>query len=256
MLAYRNAVIALVSAAAVIVSLWTVAGTSLWWFCLPLAGYLGVVAYGSSRIDSSFFIETRCVAQTELPHIALTFDDGPVSTTPAILDILRQHQAPATFFCIGQRIQDNPALLRQIDADGHLIGNHTFTHHYLLDLFSAQRLSKEIQDTNDLITAAVGKQAQLFRPPYGVTTPNLARAIRKNGLQCIGWSVRSMDTVIKDEQKLLGNMLKMLKPGAVFLFHDSSAATVGILDEFITQARKSGFHIVPLDQLLSLTPYA
>lgn len=196
-----------------------------------------MVAYGSARINSSFFIETRGGGATTQPHIALTFDDGPVATTPAALNVLTWHKGPATFFCIGQRVRENPARVRQLDAAGHLIGNHSFTHHFFIDLFSTRRLSREIDDTDAAIAAAIGRRSRLFRPPYGVTTPNLARAIRRAGHSCIGWNVRSMDTVIKDEQQLLGNIVRALAPGAVFLFHDSSAATVGMLDAFIRQAR-------------------
>ena len=255
MLTYRRARWALVGAVAVTGLLWAVAGVSLWWLGLPMAAYLGTVAYGSARISSSFFIETLCSAATTQPHIALTFDDGPVATTPAVLDILARHGVPATFFCIGQRVRENPALARQIDAAGHLIGNHSFTHHFFIDLFSTRQLSQEISDTDAAIVAATGRQPRLFRPPYGVTTPNFARAIWQAGHLCIGWNVRSLDTVKQDEQQLLDNMVRALAPGAVFLFHDSSAATVGMLDVFIRQARQRGFRIVPLDQLLTITPY-
>ena len=256
MLTHGRARVALAGATAAVGLLWALAGVSPWWLALPLVAYGGVVAYGSARISSSFFIKTRCRAETTQPHIALTFDDGPAATTPAVLAILARHEAPATFFCIGQRVRENPAMVRQLDAAGHLIGNHSFTHHFFIDLFSTRRLSQEIADTDAAIAAAIGRRPRLFRPPYGVTTPNLARAIRRAGHWCIGWNVRSMDTVIKDEQQLLGRMVRALAPGAVFLFHDSSAATLGMLDAFIRQARQRGFRIVPLDQLLGLTPYA
>lgn len=255
MLTYRRARWALAGATVAVGLLWWLADVSLWWLALPVAAYVGVVAYGSARISSSFFIETLCGATTTQPHIALTFDDGPVANTPAVLDILTRHEVPATFFCIGQRVRENPNLVRQLDAAGHLIGNHSFTHHFFIDLFSTQRLSREISDTDAAIGEAIGRRPRLFRPPYGVTTPNFARAIRRVGHLCIGWNVRSMDTVVKIEQQLLGNMVRALAPGAVFLFHDSSPATVGMLDEFIRQAQQRGFRIVPLDQLLGISPY-
>jgi peptidoglycan/xylan/chitin deacetylase (PgdA/CDA1 family) len=255
MLTHQHARWALAGAVATVGLLWAAGGLSLWWLALPLAAYVGVVAYGAARVSSSFFIETRCAALTKQPHIALTFDDGPVATTAAVLAILTRHEAPATFFCIGQRVRANPGLVRQLAAAGHLIGNHSFTHHFFLDLFSVRQLGQEIRDTDAAILAAIGRRPALFRPPYGVTTPNLARAIRRAGHQCIGWSVRSLDTVAQDEQRLLANMVRALAPGAVFLFHDSSAATLGMLEAFIRQAREQGYHIVPLDQLLGISPY-
>ena len=256
MLTYRNAVVALAVALAVVVGLWAWAGVSLWWLALPFACYGGAIAYGSARVSSSFFVDTICAGPTTRPFIAITFDDGPVSTTPQVLEILRQHDVKATFFCIGSRVAAVPEVVRQIDAAGHLIGNHTYSHSYVIDLYSAGRLTRELQDTDAAVAAAIGKRPRLFRPPYGVTTPNLARAIRKAGHRCIGWSVRSLDTVVKDEPKLLSNMVQALNPGAVFLFHDSSLATVGILDEFIREAKRRGFAVIPLDQLLGVYPYA
>jgi peptidoglycan/xylan/chitin deacetylase (PgdA/CDA1 family) len=255
MLSYRNAVGALVAALALTGLLCGTQGLAWGWLGLPLAAYGGLIAYGSSRISSSFFIDTICAGTGGQPHIALTFDDGPLPGTPQILDILRRHQVPATFFCIGRHAAARPGLLRQMDQEGHVVGNHSFSHHPLLDLFSTARLRAELRDTDQAIAAAIGKRPRLFRPPYGVTTPNLARAIRRAGHRCIGWSVRSLDTVIKSEPRLLDNMVGALQPGAVFLFHDSSATTAAILDEFIAQAQGRGFTIVPLPQLLDVLPY-
>ena len=97
---------------------------------------------------------------------------------------------------------------------------------------------------------------KLFRPPYGVTNPNVKKAIINGGYTPVGWSVRSMDTVIKDENKLLKKINTAIKPGAVFLFHDTSKTTVGVLPKFMQEVKKRGYHIVPLDKLLALTAYA
>ena len=256
MLTYRRAVLALVGAGALVLALWAWAGVSLAWLAVPVAAYVGAAAYGSSRISSSFFIETKWHGPTDQPHIALTFDDGPVAGTARLLEILGRHAAPATFFCIGRRARQQPEVLRQLDAAGHLLGNHTFTHSYFIDLFSTRRLRAEIADTDAAIAAATGRQPRLFRPPYGVTTPNFARALRVSGHQCIGWSVRSLDTIAKDEAALMDKVVAALAPGAVFLFHDTSAVTTTVLDDFLRQARERGFRVVPLDQLLGVIPYA
>ena len=255
-LTYRNALLALVSAIAVIGLMRMWAGVSLWWLALPAAAYVAAAAYGSARVSSSFFVETKWRGETAQPCIALTFDDGPVPATPVLLAILQRHEARATFFCIGQRARQQPEVLRQLDAAGHLLGNHTFTHSYFIDLFSTRRLRAELRDTDAAIAAATGRRPRLFRPPYGVTTPNLARAIRREGHQCIGWSVRSLDTVVQDPAQLLSNMVRALAPGAVFLFHDTSATTAVMLDEFLQQARARGFRVVPLDELLDVAAYA
>ena len=244
------------AAVVVITALWAWAGVSLWWLVLPVVAYVAAATYGSARVSSSFFVETKWRGETAQPCIALTFDDGPVPTTPALLEILQRHEARATFFCIGQWARQLPDVLRQLDAAGHLLGNHTFTHSYFIDLFSTRRLQTELRDTDAAIAAATGRRPRLFRPPYGVTTPNLARAIRREGHHCIGWSVRSLDTVVQDPARLLSNMVRALAPGAVFLFHDTSAATAAMLDEFLQQAREQGFRVVPLDELLGVAAYA
>ncbi|MCH5716326.1 polysaccharide deacetylase family protein [Niabella hibiscisoli] len=94
-----------------------------------------------------------------------------------------------------------------------------------------------------------------FRPPYGVTNPNLKKAVERMGYTAIGWNVRSMDTVAKDEGVLLNKLKNALKPGAIFLFHDTIDITVKVLPDFISCAREQGYEIAPLDKLLNLQPY-
>ena len=101
-----------------------------------------------------------------------------------------------------------------------------------------------------------GLKPKLFRPPYGVTNPNLRKAIINGGYIPVGWSVRSMDTVIKDEKKLLDKITRSIEPGAVFLFHDTSKTAFDALPAFIKEVKNRGYTIVPLDKLLALQPYA
>ena len=112
-----------------------------------------------------------------------------------------------------------------------------------------------MQQANESIENATGLSPKLFRPPYGVTNPNLAKAIRNGNYIPIGWNVRSMDTVMKDEKKLLQKMNAALKPGAIFLFHDSSHTTLQMLQAFIIHAKKQGYAFTRLDKMLHLNPY-
>lgn len=109
---------------------------------------------------------------------------------------------------------------------------------------------------DDAMQSVTGQKPKLFRPPYGVTNPNLKKAIMKGNYIPVGWSVRSLDTVVKDEKKLFEKIMTGLKPGAIFLFHDTSETTLKVLPDFIQEVKKQGYHIVPLDKLLHLTPYA
>lgn len=229
------------------------------WFSYLLlaAAWLGLIAYGSAVVGSQFFIPVLCSAPTTEKQIALSFDDGPVEEfTPALLQILAEHRVPAAFFCIGNRIAGKEALLRQLHEAGHLIGNHSFSHHRWFDLFSASRMLADLQRASEAVESATGLRPRLFRPPYGVTNPNLARAIRRGGFVPIGWSLRSLDTVVRDEKKLLRRALRGLRPGAVVLFHDTSATTRAILPQFIREATALGYTFVRLDQLLRVEAYA
>ena len=112
-----------------------------------------------------------------------------------------------------------------------------------------QQMDKAVYNTTGLIP-------RLFRPPYGVINPNLKKAIINGNYLPIGWNVRSMDTVINDEAKLLNKVLSKVKPGAVLLFHDTSAATIAMLPAFINEVKARGYKLVRLDKMLNLQPYA
>jgi peptidoglycan/xylan/chitin deacetylase (PgdA/CDA1 family) len=198
-----------------------------------------------------------CSANTDQKEIAISFDDGPAKNhTTEILRVLKQDNIKATFFCIGNRIAGNESILKQIENDGHIIGNHSYSHHFWFDMFSSGKMLNDLKRMDHELEKVTGKRPKLFRPPYGVTNPNLKKAIINGDYIPVGWSVRSMDTVLKDEKKLLGNIKRSIKPGAVFLFHDTSKTTLNVLPEFIKEVKKRGYHIIPLDKLLHLEPYA
>jgi len=114
---------------------------------------------------------TYTEAHVDQPYIAMTFDDGPsAENTPRLLEMLKQRNIKATFFLIGQNVASNPDLVRRILAEGHEIGNHSWTHPQLSKL-SDQRVSSEITKTQDAIKDASGFTPTLLRPPYGAITP-------------------------------------------------------------------------------------
>ncbi|MBO9151062.1 polysaccharide deacetylase family protein [Chitinophaga sp. GCM10012297] len=224
---------------------------------IPLAVATGISAWGASRVDSNYFIKTLCRADTKENAVALSFDDGPVSDyTPQILDILNKHGISAAFFCIGHRAAADPALLRRIYAEGHLIGNHSYSHHALFDLYPASKMKADLQKANETIENAIGETPKLFRPPYGVTNPMLAKAVKKFDFISVGWSIRSLDTVIKDEDELFARVTRNIKAGDIFLFHDTCAATVSILPALIKKLQREGFAIKRIDELLKIPAYA
>ena len=225
-------------------------------FIILLLAYLSFLFYGSYNVRSNFYLKTISAANTTHKQIAISFDDGPAPLyTPQILQILKAHQVEAAFFCIGKRIKENEALLKQVYDEGHLIGNHSYSHDLWFDLFSAQKMNLDLRMMSEAMLKVTGVKPRLFRPPYGVTNPNLKKAIEKNNFIPIGWSVRSMDTVAKDAQKLLAKVTGSLKPGAIVLFHDTSKATADMLSAFLQEVKQKGYEIVRLDKLLNLEPY-
>ena len=226
-------------------------------YVLTLLIYSLILFYGSYFINSGFYIKAICIAQTERKILAISFDDGPAeSYTPQILLVLKENDAQAAFFCIGNRIPGNEKLLHAIHEQGHIIGNHSYSHHFWFDLFSWGKMLSDMKMMDAKVDEAIGLTPKLFRPPYGVTNPNVKKAIIAGGYIPIGWSFRSMDTVIKDEKKLLAKVKKNIKPGSIILFHDTSKTTLGILPEFFRYVKDNDYEILRLDEMINIAPYS
>ena len=232
-----------------------------WWVYLAIFLVAFTIAYfGTTQIASNFHMPTFCsVPNHPKKEIAITFDDG--ITNPAqsqkVLAVLKKYQAPATFFCIGKNMESDTqkAVVQQMDQEGHIIANHSYSHSNFFDFFSVQRVKEEVQQTDQLIEKIIGKQPLFFRPPYGITTPRIAKAVRQTPHKTIGWSIRSLDTVIKDEKLLFDRVTKRLKNGAVLLFHDHLEHTPDFLNLFLEYVLKEGYTVVGVDELFQLKPY-
>ena len=219
--------------------------------------YSAILFYGSYYVGSNFFMKVLCSANTAARQIAISFDDGPADAhTPEILQLLKANRVPAVFFCIGKNIEGKEALLKQINEEGHIIGNHSFSHHFWFDLFSAKKMMADVQQMSETVKDKIGLSPKLFRPPYGVTTPNMRNVMDRGSFTAIGWNVRSLDTVIKDEDKLLKKISSQLQPGAIVLLHDTSKTTLAVLPRFIEAARSKGYEFVRIDKLLNVEAYA
>ena len=220
-------------------------------FILLLVEYLLLLTYGSVFINSNFYIKTICSKTNDNKEIAITFDDGPVKEiTPLILDVLKEFDVKAAFFCIGNNIVNNKSILKQIDNEGHIIGNHSFSHSNYFDFFSSKKMTEELIKTEDIIFQTIGKKVTYFRPPYGVTNPALKKAVNKMNYTVIGWSLRSFDTKYKDPSKILSRVTKKLKSGDIILFHDINPEIINVLRNFIKYALSNNYKIVRLDKLI------
>lgn len=152
-------------------------------------------------------------------EIYLTFDDGPTSEiTSFILSELKNHNAKATFFCIGKNVKNHPSTYQQIIQDGHSVGNHTFHH-----LKGTKSKNKTYLD--DIKHASAHIHSPLFRPPYGKIKSSQGKLLKQSGYQIIMWDVLSgdFDRSISPE-KCLKNVLKNTKNGSIIVMHDSEKA--------------------------------
>lgn len=249
--------ISIVFLCAVIPSIWLVAQGMLSMWCPIAMGiiYLGLLVVGSVKIQWNFYLFSFNKGSSGSQYIALTFDDGPNTETEAVLDILQEEQVPAAFFCIGKHVEQQPGLVKRMYEEGHIVGNHSNRHANTFDIQSAAKMQQEIAVCNQSIAAIIGKTPRLFRPPYGVTNPNLATAVSKTKMHSVGWSIRSFDTNARDASKLLDSITQQLKGGSIVLLHDHVALTTEILTELIHTARQKGFTFVRIDQLLDIDAY-
>ncbi len=228
-----------------------------WWLLLiPVLIYIHLLVFGAINIRWNFFVKSLHRHPAKRKEIALTFDDGPAKMTQQILDLLAAEGVQATFFSIGKHAKARPDTVQRWEKEGHAIGNHSYEHGFNFDWKSAAAMKAEIDETNTVIESITGKRPLLFRPPYGVTNPNLAKAIRKSGMYSIGWNIRSFDTKAKNPEQLLNRILSRLQGGDIILLHDSMAITTQILTPLIHAARQKGFTFVRVDQLLEIEAYA
>ncbi len=228
------------------------------WYCVVLVTlfFLSVLFLACITLSLNFFIPSKCKAITSKKLVALTFDDGPARYTENILDTLQKHNVQASFFCIGKNIPGNPLIMNRLKNEGHVIGNHSYSHGYWFDMSGAGKMLADMRQMDREVEKAVGLRPLLFRPPYGVMNPSLAQAIKKGGYTSIGWNIRSFDTRIKDKQKLTSRIIGQLKPGSIILLHDSMEITAAILPELIKEIESNGYTITRLDKMLNISAYA
>jgi peptidoglycan/xylan/chitin deacetylase (PgdA/CDA1 family) len=216
----------------------------------------GLLLAGSLNICSGFYIKAYCQGNSDQKDIALTFDDGPeASVTDKILDILSNNNIRASFFLTGQKIAGNEQIIRRMAAEGHIIGNHSYSHSNLFGFLSTKRVIEDLQRNSYLIKDVSGVEPRLFRPPFGVTNPHIAKAARFLNLSVIGWNIRSLDTLGRKPEKTVNRVIKRLRAGSIILLHDNRDHAPEILEEVIRGAREKGFNFVALDELLNIKTY-
>jgi len=190
-------------------------------------------------------------------EIALTFDDGPDSTfTPAILDTLKKYGVKATFFLLGSNIEKYPDLVKRIAMEGHLIGNHTYSHPKLTDV-SDEVYHQEIEKADALIQNLVGYKPRFFRPTYGAINENQVKWATEQGMMVIQWSIDTLDWKGLSADEITKTVESRVFPGSIVLQHNADGVplqgSVDALDQFIPQLKKKGVKFVTLAQMFGLS---
>ncbi len=217
---------------------------------VPLVS-IAIVFVGASRIDSGFFLPAVTSYPCPEKKIALTFDDGPdLDFTLAVASLVERYGGRATFFCIGHRVERQPDLIRQVHERGHQVGNHSYSHGKWIDFKSKQGWLQEIRRTDAALALATNMQPPtLFRPPYGVTTPHLAAALRETGHTVVGWRVRPFDTAVQNPTQIVQRILARVKPGDIILLHDTHAHILPALEQLLPTLIQHGYKFVTVESL-------
>ena len=186
-------------------------------------------------------------------YIALTFDDGPhPRLTPKLLQILAQRHIKVTFFLIGENVQAHPEIAREEIAEGHEVGNHSWSHPDLKKL-PEDKVRSEMQRTDDVIKSAIGRSPTIMRPPYGELSASQGRWINKDfGYKIIRWDVDPLDWKDPGPNVVASRILAATRPGSIILSHDIHAGTVAAMPYIIDTLLARGYKFVTVPELIAM----
>jgi peptidoglycan/xylan/chitin deacetylase (PgdA/CDA1 family) len=222
---------------------------------VALAAYVALIGSGVAFLRLGMFVDVVWRGPREARGVALTFDDGPSPEhTPKVLDLLAAARVKATFFVIGRKAAAHPDLVRAIAAAGHAVGIHGYEHDRFLTLRSPEAAGDDLAEAVAAVEAITGARPTLFRPPVGLTSPRLSRALSWFDLVVVGWSVRGLDGWAGARQeRVAARVVPRLRDGAIVLLHDAAErddfcpASVGALPRILEAMRNKDLDGVRLD---------
>src|SRR5579871_6862738 len=188
-----------------------------------LAGSAGMAAYAVRGRSSAVFAPSLYHGDRSRKALALTFDDGPSESTPALLEVLAEHKVRATFFMVGKNVRRCPAIARRVADEGHEIGNHTDSHRRM-DFHMPEFIYRELALAQATIYLNTGATPRWFRAPYGVRWFGLRRAQRRLDLTGVMWTVIGRDWRWP-AHRISRLLLKRASNGAIFCLHDGRGVT-------------------------------
>ena len=179
--------------------------------------------------------------------VALTFDDGPgYKTTMTLLEGLKERDVRATFFLLGDKIEERKEVVERMKEDGHLIGNHTYSH-VQLDSVNIACASDEIEKTNIIIQEITGETPTFIRPPYGSWNTTLENEI---DMTPVLWTIDTSDWNTRDVNKIVEHVVSEVESGDIILMHDIYDTSVVAALEIVDQLKRRGYVFVTVDELL------
>jgi peptidoglycan-N-acetylglucosamine deacetylase len=197
----------------------------------------------------------------ERERFALTFDDGPErGVTERLLDVLDQHQTKATFFCVGEQVERDPGLGREIVARGHEVGSHTMRHrdHHVVE---QEEAVADMEDGARTLERLLEIELRLYRSPYGHFTDAVVAEAEERGMTCVLWSALGLDWFPDDGETIAARVFEDLMAGAIVLLHDSASytdkrsdctPTIEATALVLGEAERRGLRPVTVGQLLAL----
>ena len=209
---------------------------------------------GNATIDDLKQYNAYYASDTDEKILYLTFDAGYENgNTPAILEALKKHQAPAVFFAVGNFIKDNHDLIKRMITEGHIVGNHTMTHPDMSQISSMESFQKELEGVEELYTSVTGEpMTKFYRPPRGVySTENLSMA-KELGYSTFFWSLAYVDWIQEQQpskEEAFQKLIPRIHPGAIVLLHNTSSTNAAILDELLTRWEEMGYQFHSIKEL-------
>ncbi len=196
---------------------------------------------------------------TKHKKVALSFDDGPnPEITPRVLEVLRRYEVKAAFFVCGANARRNPPLVRWIDEEGHIVGNHTFSHSLFLTL-SGLAFSETLK-TQEILTDILGKDNRLFRPPHGLASPFFLKKLRRLGFKIVPFDVVAYDwKKSTTAAKIIQRVKESVKDGSIIVLHDGDETrekaermeVVKALPGLIESVLELGFEFIRPDEIVN-----
>lgn len=181
------------------------------------------------------------------PRAALTFDDGPDNRyTPLLLDGLKKRNIHASFFLLGEKVEQYPELVRRMQDEGHLVGNHTY-HHVQLDKLNETEAREEILKTNNLIYETTGTYPQYMRPPFGEWKKNLELCVE---MLPVFWTIDTLDWKVKNTEMIVCTVREQIEDGAIILMHDEYETSVEAALRVADELENKGYELVTVDELI------